>query len=417
MSGTSASSASERLDAGARTLLGLLRPADASASPIGVRNLSAQVWDAALALALQHAVAPLLLRSLRRNGAYDQVPVTICARLEEQSRATALDNLRNYGQFRRVALALHARDIPVIALKGLHLAELVYRDISLRPMSDLDILVPASQVERAVAALLPLEYTPDNKVPSGYDVTLTHRRLDILLEVHWSLAAPGEPYTPPLEAIWRSAGRAKIGGAPALVMSPEFLLLHVCAHLSYHHTFAFGLRALCDIAEIASAYPEIDWALVAAEGQRHGWRRGVAAALRLARDHVGAAVPGEVLAAIGAETLDQELLADALEQLVTFSGIPHELQFAPNLMGLASATGLGKKVATLWRRIFLPRADLALIYGVPERSARIPFFYAIRLRDLVRRYAGSVRALGTGEPHLAATVARHTRLADWMAGG
>ena len=410
----SASNRNEHLSPGTRALLGFLQPAAGAAAAARVGELSPQVWDEMLGIALRHKIAPLLHRALQSGGALVGLPDHMRARLEEERRATALDNLRNYGQFRRVALVLREQGIPVIALKGLHLAELVYRDISLRPMSDLDILVPHSQINHAVATLLTLDFELNSGLSSGYDVGLTHRRLGILVEVHWTLAQPTEPYTPPIEDIWRLAAPARLADADAHVMSPEFLLLHVCSHLAYHHLFAFDLRALCDIAEIVHAYPALDWAAVVDQGRRHGWGRGVAATLRLARDHLGAAVPAEVLATIGGDMLDPELLADALEQLETFTGIPYELRFSPNLMALKSLIGWRAKIATLWKRIFVPRAELGLIYGVPEHSARINLYYAVRLRDLVRRYAASVRELNISGPQLAATTARSARLARWI---
>src|SRR5450759_418927 len=186
----SASNQNEHLSPGARALLGFLQPAAGAAAAGRVGELSPQVWDEILGIALRHGVAPLLHRALQSNGALGRLPNPIRTRLEEERRATALDNLRNYGEFRRIARALRERGIPVIALKGLHLAELVYRDISLRPMSDLDILVPHSQVKHAVATLLTLEFELNSGLSSGYDVKLTHRRLGILVEVHWTLGTP-----------------------------------------------------------------------------------------------------------------------------------------------------------------------------------------------------------------------------------
>ncbi|MBE0621753.1 MAG: nucleotidyltransferase family protein [Burkholderiales bacterium] len=404
----------ERLSPGAEALLGFLHPGGGNAAAARVLALPTDAWGETLALALRHGVAPLLHRALQSGGALARLPNQVRARLEEERRATALDNLRNLGQFQRIAQALRERDIPVIALKGLHLAELVYRDISLRPMSDLDVLVPSAQVEHAIAALLAMEFELIRGLPNGYDIGLTHRRLGILVEVHWALGRPSEAYTPPVEEIWRLALPTRLADADALVMSPEFLLLHVCTHLAHHHLFAFDLRALCDIAEIVGAHPALDWSFVIDQCSRNGGGRGVAAALRLARDHVGAKVPAEVLAKIGGDTLDAELLADALEQLDGFPGFAYELRTAPKLVALKSPIGWRAKIAVVWERIFVPRAELALLYGVPEHSARINLYYAVRLRDLVRRYAGSARELTGFRPQLAATTARRARLAQWV---
>lgn len=404
----------ERLSASARALLGFLQAAAGPEVAVRARELSPQDWDAVFALALRHNVAPLLQRALRAGNALAVLPESVQRDLEAARRATALDNLRNFGQFQQIARALREQNIPLIALKGLHLAELVYRDISLRPMGDLDILVPQPQVEDAIAVLATLDYEREPSLPNGYEIKLTHRRLNILVEVHWTLGTPGEHYTPPIEAIWDSAVAVKLGDADARVMSPEFLLLHVCAHLANHHLFALDFRALCDIAEILRAYPALDWKVVVEQGRRHGWRRGVAAALRLARDHGGASVPADAPAAIGDDTLDPERLADALEQLASFAEISYELRFAPNLTALQSPIGWPAKIAMLWKRIFVPRAELAAIYGISEQSASTNLYYAVRLRDLVRRYAASARDLSLSGPQLAANTARNARLARWI---
>ena len=412
----------ERLSAGARALLGFLRSAAGPGVAARVRELPPQAWDEILTIALRHGVAPLLHRALQSGGALAEAPDHVRTRLEEERHATALLNLRKYGEFRRIAQALRERNIPLIALKGLHLAELVYPDISLRPMSDLDILVPRLEVERAIEAVQSIEYGFEEDVSGAArgmlgtkcNIGLAHRRLGLRLEIHWTLAEPGDCYAPPVDEIWRSAAKGRIGDTDVEVMSPEFVLLHVCAHLACNHVFGFDLRALCDIAAIAKA--ELDWEVLADRGRHHGWTRGVAAALRLAHDHLGANIPAETLAALGADALDPDLLADAMEHLLTFSRMPGELVTAPNLLAVGVATPRAK-CAMLWNRIFVPRAEMSLLYGVPEHSPRIGLYYAVRLRDLLRKYAASAWALNVSDPLLAATAARHARLAKWIAGG
>lgn len=415
----------ERLSAGACALLGMLRYDTKAAPAIPARNLPPQGWEDVLGLAFRHGVAPLLLRALEASGVLTELPNHVRTRLEEERRATALSNLRKYGQFRRIAQVLRGANIPVMALKGLHVAELVYRDISLRYMSDMDILVPRVEVQRTIAALRSIGYGYDEDVSGAApgmlgtkcNIGLAHQRLNVWLEIHWALTEPGDCYAPPMDDIWRSAVPARLGDADALVMSPEFLLLHVCAHLACNHVFGFNLRGLCDIGEIVHAHPELDWHTFTELGQRHGWTRGVAAALRLARDHLGASVPGDVLMALGSDALDPDLLADAMEHLVTFSGMPAELVTAPNLLAVACGSTPLKKCTTLWSRVFVRRAELSLLYGVPEHSPRLAVYYAVRLRDLFRKYAVSAWALNVSDPRLAATAARHARLARWIGGG
>jgi hypothetical protein len=338
MATPSAPNLQERWSPGARALLGFLRNSAGPGMADRVRELPPPAWDETLEIALRHGVAPLLHYALQAGGALAQLPQPVRTRLEEERGRTGLLNLRKYGEFRRIAQALRERNIPLIALKGLHLAELVYPDISLRPMSDLDILVPRLDVERTIEAVRSIDYGFEEDVSAAArgmlgtkcKFGLAHRRLGLWIEIHWTLAEPGDCYAAPMDEIWRSAAPGRIGDADVEVMSPEFVLLHVCAHLACNHVFGFDLRALCDIAAIVQA--RIDWEILVDHGRRHGWTRGVATALRLAHDHLGADVPAEALAALRADTLDPGLLADAMEDLLTFSRMPGELVTAPNLL-------------------------------------------------------------------------------------
>lgn len=408
----------------ARTLLDLLRPEGASAVEARARALSASAWEEIVSLALNHGVAPLLHRSLQASGGLAALPEHLRTRLDADRRATALVNLRNCAAFRDIARELGKRNIPLMALKGLHLAERVYRDISLRPMGDVDILVPRAELGNVVATLQRMGYGPEEDMSGaaqamlelGHAVGLAHRRLGNLIEPHWSIGEPGYGYAPPIEAIWRSAVPGRLADAEVRLMSPEFVLLHVCAHLACNHTFLLGLRGLCDIAEIVRAHPALDWKIVIDHGRRHGWERGVAAALRLAHEHLGAAVPGDVLAALGVDTLAPEMLSEAIEHLLSSHKIPGDLGTAPNFLAFVEQRGAGKKLALFWRRVFMPRAELALKYGVPKGSTRLPLYYAMRLWDLIRQYAARAWTIHFSDPQFRQAVARHARLAAWLAG-
>jgi hypothetical protein len=58
-----------------------------------------------------------------------------------------------------------------------------------------------------------------------------------------------------------------------------------------------------------------------------------------------------------------------------------------------------------------------LQYGIAQDSPILSLYYAVRLRDLVRRYAGSVWALHTTGTDLSVAAARRARMASWISGG
>ena len=421
------------LSPAASALLAILRHDDACDTGVRMRDLPSQTWEGILEVALAHGVAPLLHRALQSSGTLTAIPDHIRECMEENRRAIAFANLRNLGELGRIAQALRERNIPVIVLKGLHLAELVYRDISLRPMVDLDLLVPSVQRRTAMMILREqgykfeestlehgFEHMPLDAVESlldrKYHVGMIHGELGIAVEIHWNLADPLHPYSPPIEDIWNSAVPARVGGTDTLVMSPEYLLLHVCAHLAYNHVFAFSLRALCDVVEILCAYPALDWTATVERGRRYGWRRGVAVALQLAKDELGAAVSEEALSSISGSALEANLLTDARAHLIAAAAMPDHIRAAPNFMDFAGRREFAAKLKIAWSRLFVRRAELALIYGVPEHSAYLGIYYVARLFDLTRRYAATIWGLSVAESDLHEMTDRHARLARWLDG-
>src|ERR1700739_667047 len=78
--------------------------------------------------------------------------------LFQTRRFTAVQNLLLHRELSTILRALQESRIPVLALKGIVLAHSVYPDLSLRPMSDLDLLVPPGRREEAVRILQTLDY-------------------------------------------------------------------------------------------------------------------------------------------------------------------------------------------------------------------------------------------------------------------
>lgn len=408
----------------ASILFTLLRPGVAAGPGPGQASGARADWGAVAALSRRHGVAPLLLRALESRGEVAQVPVETVELLTSERRATAMRNLRHYAEFGRICLALGQKGIACIPLKGLHLAERVYADISLRPMSDLDILVHEQDVPASMAVLRSLDYGADADLGQSAHALLQekcnlgfrHCRWDVWVELHWKLSEPGDFYSAPMPDIWRTAVPARIGGADALVMSPEFLLLHVCAHLACNHLFSFDLRALADIAEICRAHPGLDWEAFGEQARRHRWRRGVALALALARRFLDAPIPDRALDAVEARTLDPGLVSEALAQLLASPDLPQAMLHAPNLMGLRSGRA-ADRLRVIARRLFVPRAELALLYGVPETSRFLPLYYGVRARDLLGKYAAGARALRDRHSPVSLAADRRDRLAGWVFGG
>jgi hypothetical protein len=231
------------------------------------------------------------------------IPTPPEARLElgVAHRDNAILNGLHAHELSRVLEALAAAGIRVIPLKGVALAESLYGDPALRVASDLDILVPAPEVRRAVDALLGAGYQAEFgerfllEVLRRHDIelTLVRRRGSMAypLDLHWGLAWPGARDRAALEALWAAARRTTFREAPAWAMTREWELLFLALHAARHRWRR--LKWLVDIDAVC-ARDGIDWTAVLDTARRFGWEAALRVSLAACETLLGTALPDDL---------------------------------------------------------------------------------------------------------------------------
>jgi hypothetical protein len=329
--------------------------------------------------------------------------------------------VRLYEELQVLLPALHEAEIPVLILKGAYLAANVYRNIALRPMSDIDLLVPASMAREAWRVLKELGYrliypATETLIPSfGKDFICQKQGNFAPVEVHWTIGLAEETEPMDGDELWKNARAVRLAGTEAgtATLSLEDFLLHLCLHASYQHEFDFGLRALCDIAVFIERFEsEIDWPVLRARVLHHRWRRGVCLVLYLASIRTGAAVPVDVLTALEPADWSAEVIEHAERQLFD-AGIGTTAMTA-NTIGFFKSDRLGGQAAVLWRRLFPGREEMAYMYPIPAGSWVLYGYYLIRIKDLWVRHGVTVRRWWRGDRALTETVRRRDALREWL---
>src|SRR5262249_39384740 len=132
--------------------------------------------------------------------------------------------------------AMEDEDIPLLLLKGAALAQLVYGDPRLRPMRDVDVLVPARDARRATELLRACGFaTAGPPVPSGHHHSRSMSKIIdetmVTVELHHRLLQPS-PFLRPLDFndVRANAQSMCWAGRKALTLSREQMLWHVYAH-------------------------------------------------------------------------------------------------------------------------------------------------------------------------------------------
>jgi hypothetical protein len=184
------------------------------------RDVPAEVSAPLAAMVRRHLLGPLAHRAGWPGFRGDHAAATIQADRRREILCEAVGALRDDG-------------IAVMLLKGIAYAGTLYPDAALRPMSDIDVLVPAARYRDAIVVLGRLGYwhagTPDQLSGPNHGYTL--KRKDGSIDVHRHISHAGRTSID-LDAMWRDARPTSIAAAARAAPAHEYLI-HV-AHMARH---------------------------------------------------------------------------------------------------------------------------------------------------------------------------------------
>lgn len=260
------------------------------------------------ALEAWRAAAPWLDPARIDPGSQRLLPLVWANLTRQGIRDPALDRLAGFYQDTRVRVeglleaagrvlaGLHAAGIPTLVLKGCALVTGYYRDPGVRPMSDLDVLVPTSAAMAAQRVLRAHGWSPRFHW-STLGVRMTHAAVfdgapGPPVDLHWHVFA--ECCRPDDDAaLWDRSVAIEIAGAPTRALSSADQLIHVCVH-GEKWVHVPGIRWVADGVTVMRA-ATIDWEHLVQEATRRRFVRRLGGQLAYLRHAVDAPVPADVL--------------------------------------------------------------------------------------------------------------------------
>lgn len=286
-------------------------------------------WDYLVRAASRHRVMPLLYRNLPAL-CQEAIPRTTFQLLQHRFYANAARNLVMAHELLKILHLLEAHGVAAIPYKGPALALSAYGDLTLRQFGDLDILVHKRDGPKALALLVAQGYRLwhprlDHLLPALYRLRKVYelQRADgqVLVELHWTLAAWPVHVPVDLAQVWARAETITLGGAPVRSLAPEDLLLILCVHGTKHHWSRLGW--ICDIAELLRARPDLAWEGLLAQARQVGAGRMLLLGLVLAHDLLGAGRPEAIKARIEADPMVALLAAEVCTRLFSDADESH----------------------------------------------------------------------------------------------
>jgi len=238
--------------------------------PLDVRAIKACGSIAIHEAAQQHDVVPLIADRL---AFAQQLPPDLREYfLEEAHRAAALD-LAVESELRRIHAAFERRQVPLLLVKGSHLAFTLYARPDLRARIDSDILIAREAREVADDIFLAeLGYEAPTKLSGDFTATQTqyarweNGALVHLVDLHWRLASTQLfAHVLSFEELLAASEPVPALGAWARGPSRVHALVIACLHrMAHHHEEADQFKWLFDIHLLASELTDAEWDAFAA---------------------------------------------------------------------------------------------------------------------------------------------------------
>lgn len=220
-------------------------------------------WGELARLAELHSIAPLVYKHIQ--AAQIPIPDAVLQILKGRHLQHAHANRVRTQALVEILDAFQKAGIPLIVLKGMAMAHLVYPSPSLRPMSDIDLLVSKADAQAGQEIVKALGY----RVPAVHDTPEDHHHLPALqdhregvtlsIELHYNLTRALTPETS-FDALYPRAQEFTLAGMPANALSHENLLAHTYHHFIDASVQPFRLIWLADMVSLVERYADqVDW--------------------------------------------------------------------------------------------------------------------------------------------------------------
>jgi hypothetical protein len=334
-------------------------------------------WDYFLKKAREEGISPLVFIRLpeiviNRNN----IPKYVTDELRKDYYLSASKNTLIFNELENILNVFNEAGLRVIVLKGAALAETAYRNLALRPMSDVDLLVKKEDLFGINEHLKGLGYFPSDRsvgdidFSSTYLTTLDYRNTSAnspSFHIHWHFVnstIPNDSYINNIEIkdIWQDARKANIANVETLLMSPHHLIIHLSEHaLRVTHSLS-KLSLLCDINEAVNAYQDrLEWERLIKYSLKFKLDRMVYISLYFASKFLAAKIPKDVLLRLRPEhfSLGERIFINAISNNDRPPGLSY-------LVHLSMNKGLFRKMRFIGRTFFPPRHIIAQREYIPQ---------------------------------------------------
>ena len=315
-------------------------------------------WESLAKTAIDRGMGPLLYKKIHLLSNKVLIPENILQNLKSSYFQTLNRNIILSDAFNKLGKTLISNGIQLVALKGIYLSEWLYKDIGLRQLSDIDILVKKEDGVKCIEILENMGYVSSGNEFSEHllpEKDFIHYPPMVMngvsVEVHIRLHKENPGYNINIEEFIKNATPAIINKVQVAV--PEFYdqLIFLCVH-SEKHFVGSKIQFTCfiDIANLIFEFTQtINWPILTNRCTEYECEKVVFKHLLLVNHFFDAPIPEEILRKHGSSLTheDKEIFTRYLNGY--FNVKDHIGSFGNNVRQIK---GVGNKVNFIFNNLF-----------------------------------------------------------------
>jgi hypothetical protein len=203
-------------------------------------------WQYIYDISINQGVSPIIYKSIK-NLRFNK---EIIDAFKEFYDLTYKRNSRLYKELEKILNAFKKENIDVIFLKGIYLSKYVYKDIGLRPMADIDILIKKENLSKINKILKKNNFIreKDSKKAKLHN-SYINKQKKIKIEAHYNVNKMNEFFYINPNLFFDQKNTIFFKDIKSYSLNPELELLFMCLHISKHirQDGAISLKWLVDI--------------------------------------------------------------------------------------------------------------------------------------------------------------------------
>jgi len=348
-------------------------------------------WTYISSFSLANGTAPLLYKSITQHNWVPLVPNNIYNALQNSYFQTQATNLLVLNELKKVLLAFVKEGIKPLVIKGMASAEYIYKDLGLRPMGDIDLMVEQHRLADAEKILFCMGFVNSDPYKSFKLRFLninSHLRpfvfKTIKIELHSALSAIHHIYRIPTRIVWENISQKTFDDVKAYTLNTPYNIMYLSLHAVQHLLKKkIRLNSFVDISELIKSEKEhIDWELIIHDSIQYNISNPVYKTLRVCREFLNAPIPDYVT-----NKLHKENESIRKEFYLMMCNKTDQITFktpSDYIKKLKKIEGLPNKVRYMWSEFFPSKEYIAYHYKLKNKNLYILYYFVQFYKQLIK---------------------------------